>query len=129
ERHMATDSTPDDGPPICEARDVSVSVAEGDGRPAVVIDGVSLAVRQGEVVAVLGPSGCGKSTLMRVMTGLLKPTAGRVLAHGGPLSGIQPGVGLVFQGFALFPWLTVRQNVEVGVNGLGMSPAAAAARV
>jgi NitT/TauT family transport system ATP-binding protein len=125
---MPSDATAD-GTPICEARDVSVAFADGNGHTTAVIDRVSLAVHAGEVVAVLGPSGCGKSTLMRAMTGLLKPTGGLVLARGAPLRGIHPGIAVVFQGFALYPWLTVRQNVEVGVNGLGLSAKAAAARV
>lgn len=111
--------------PICEAREVTV--AFGHGRP--VLERVSLAVHPGEVVAVLGPSGCGKSTLLRVLVGLLKPTTGQALEHGRPLTGIHPGVGIVFQSFALFPWLTVRQNVNLALNGLDLSSAMAAERV
>lgn len=110
--------------PICEAIDVSVSFG-----PRLVLDGVSLAVRAGEAVALLGPSGCGKSTLLRVLIGLLSPTRGSVLAHGQPLVGIHPGVALVFQNFALFPWLTVRANVALALSGLDLSPDEAAARV
>jgi nitrate/nitrite transport system ATP-binding protein len=113
--------------PICEARDVTVSF--GEGRPTLVLDRVSLAVHSGEVVVVLGPSGCGKSTLLRALVGLLKPTSGQVLAHGKPLTGVHPVVSIVFQSFALFPWLTVRQNVEVALNGAGLAPAAAVQRV
>ncbi len=115
------------GEPISEARHVSVSYG-GDGS-RLVLDDVSLAVRPGEVLAILGPSGCGKSTLLRAMVGLIRPTSGEVLAHGKPLVGIHPGVSIVFQNFALFPWLTVEQNIRVALNGLGMAPDAGADRI
>ncbi|MCL6503771.1 MAG: nitrate/sulfonate/bicarbonate ABC transporter ATP-binding protein [Pirellulales bacterium] len=110
--------------PICEARGVSVAFGS-----QVVLEDVSLAIQAGEVVAILGPSGCGKSTLLRVLVGLLRPTVGEVLAHGQPLVGIHPGVAIVFQSFALYPWLTVRQNVEVGLNRLRLDRAMARERV
>lgn len=113
--------------PICEAR--NVTVAFGSGEAGVAIKDITLAVKPGEVVAFLGPSGCGKSTLLRAMVGLIKPTSGQVLAHGQPLPGIHPGVSIVFQSFALYPWLTVRQNVEVALNGLGLNEEAARQRV
>jgi NitT/TauT family transport system ATP-binding protein len=115
---------PLDDAPIGELKDVSVTFG-----PRPVLEGVSLAVRDGEAVAILGPSGCGKSTLLRVLIGLLLPTRGQVLAHGRPLEGIHPGAALVFQNFALFPWLTVRQNVELALSGLRLPPDDAAARV
>jgi NitT/TauT family transport system ATP-binding protein len=115
---------------ISQAIDVSVSFGEeGTSNHLLVLDKVSLAVRPGEVLAILGPSGCGKSTLLRAMVGLLKPTSGEVLAHGKPLVGIHPGVSLVFQNFALFPWLTVQENIGVALNGLGLDAAAGADRV
>src|SRR5256885_7694640 len=119
--------TQTNGSPICEARDVTVSF--GSDASKLVLDKVSLAIREGEVVAILGPSGCGKSTLLRALVGLLQPTTGQVLAHGQPLSDIHPGVALVFQNFGLFPWLTVRQNVEVALGGMHLDPAEAARRV
>ncbi len=115
----------DDDTPICEAKDVTV--AFGTARP--ILECVSLAIHPGEVVTILGPSGCGKSTLLRAFVGLLNPTSGQVLVHGQLLTGIHPGVGIVFQNYALFPWLTVRQNVEVALNGLELDPAIAAERV
>jgi NitT/TauT family transport system ATP-binding protein len=126
---MPPDTPADEVPPISEARDVTVTFPDADGRAVPAVDRVTLAVQAGEVVAVLGPSGCGKSTLLRAMVGLIKPTAGLVLAHGQPLTGIHSGMAVVFQSFALYPWLTVRQNVEVAVNGLGLAPATAAERV
>jgi NitT/TauT family transport system ATP-binding protein len=112
---------------ICEARNVSVSFDPSGERMA--IKDVTLAVNPGEVVALLGPSGCGKSTLLRALVGLLKPTSGEVFAHGKPLNGIHPGIAIVFQNFALYPWLTVRENVQVALNGLGLDATTGAARV
>ena len=111
----------DDDAPICEARDLSV-VFGADDRRTTVLDRVSLAIHGGEVVAILGPSGCGKSTLLRALVGLITPTGGEVLAHGAPLADVHAGVAVVFQNFALYPWLTVRQNVELGLNGVGLNP-------
>ncbi|HSU65668.1 MAG TPA: ATP-binding cassette domain-containing protein, partial [Tepidisphaeraceae bacterium] len=113
--------------PICEARNVSVSFDPSGERLA--LKDVSLSICQNEVVALLGPSGCGKSTLLRALVGLLKPTSGEVLAHGKPLKGIHPGISIVFQNFALYPWLTVRENVQVALNGLDLDPATASSRV
>lgn len=106
---------------ICEARDVSVAYDTEQAKYA--IKGVSLAICPGEVVAILGPSGCGKSTLLRSLIGLVRPTSGTILAHGQSLQGIHPGAALVFQSFALYPWLTVRQNIEVALEDLGLSRA------
>src|SRR5260370_41209090 len=115
------------GSSICEARDVTVSLGADSSK--VVLDKVSLAVCEGEVVAILGPSGCGKSTLLRALVGLLKPTSGQILAHGKPLEGIHPGISIVFQNFALYPWLTVGQNIQVALNGLGLDPGVARKRI
>ncbi len=106
---------------ISEAIDVTVAFGnEESASKLLVLDKVSLAIKPGEVLAILGPSGCGKSTLLRAMIGLLKPTSGTILAHGKPLVGIHPGVSLVFQNFALFPWLSVQENIKVALNGLGL---------
>jgi len=106
--------------PICQA--TNVSVAYDAARVRFAIKDVSLSINAGEVVAILGPSGSGKSTLLRALIGLLRPTQGTVLAHGQPLLGMHPGVGLVFQSFALYPWLTVRDNIAVALDGLNLSP-------
>lgn len=116
-----------DTTPICEAQ--NISVAYDAGRTKWAIKDVSLTVNAGEIVAILGPSGCGKSTLLRSLIGLVKPTVGNVLAHGEPLAGIHPSVSLVFQSFALYPWLTVRENVEVALEELHLDPEEAKRRI
>jgi NitT/TauT family transport system ATP-binding protein len=111
--------------PICELRAVSKSFDRGDGPPLRVLENVSLDIRPNEVLCLLGPSGCGKSTILRVVAGLIPPTSGEVLAQGQPLSGVNPAVAIVFQSFALFPWLTVERNVEVVLRAQGQDEAAA----
>lgn len=120
----------ENGSSISEAVNVSMVFGEPhDTNKLLVLDKISLAVRPGEVLAILGPSGSGKSTLLRILIGLLQPTGGEVLAHGKPLVGIHPGVSLVFQNFALFPWLTVDDNVRLALNGLNLGPAEAKDRI
>ncbi len=99
----------------------------GDDRSPV-LDHVNLELRDGEFVALLGPSGSGKSTLLRIMAGLMPPSEGRVLVHGEPLQGPNPQVAVVFQSFALFPWLTVLDNVELGLLATPLLPAERHAR-
>jgi NitT/TauT family transport system ATP-binding protein len=86
-----------------------------------VLDDVSLALKPGEFVALLGPSGSGKSTLLRILAGLVEPSAGRVVSRGTPLRGPNPQVAIVFQSFALYPWLTVVENVELGLLATDLS--------
>src|SRR5262249_4449863 len=105
---------------LCELRNVSQEFNQPRGAPQRVVEDVSLAIRPNEVVALLGPSGCGKSTLLRILAGLMAPTQGEVLYHGAPLRGLNPGVGFVFQSFALFPWMTVFENVEEALKPLGL---------
>jgi NitT/TauT family transport system ATP-binding protein len=87
----------------------------------VVLEDVNLSLREGEMVALLGRSGSGKSTLLRIVAGLLTPTAGEVLWRDRPVKGPAEGVAMVFQSFALFPWLTVQENVELGLEARGVS--------
>jgi NitT/TauT family transport system ATP-binding protein len=89
----------------------------------IVLDDVNLTLQTGEIVGLLGRSGSGKSTLLRIVSGLLKPTAGEVKWRGVPLTGPAPGVAMVFQSFALFPWLTVQENVELGLEAQGVKKA------
>src|SRR5919204_457770 len=94
----------------------------------VALQDVNLHLHEGEFVALLGPSGCGKSTLLRIITGLQQPTAGQVRYRGQPVQGVNPHTTIVFQTFALFPWLTVQDNVEVALKAHGVAPAQRAHR-
>jgi NitT/TauT family transport system ATP-binding protein len=85
-------------------------------RRFIAVKDVNLSIHEGEFVALLGPSGCGKSTLLRIITGLQAPAEGTVLYHGKPLQGVNPNATIVFQTFALFPWLTVYENVELALK-------------
>ena len=87
----------------------------------VALNGVSLDIHENEFVCVVGPSGCGKSTLLNIIAGLHEPTSGEVLVDGQAVSGPGPDSGVVFQQYALFPWLTVQKNVEFGLKLQGMS--------
>jgi NitT/TauT family transport system ATP-binding protein len=107
-------------PALCELRDVSISFPQPGGGTRQVLSGIRFTVEPEEVVALLGPSGCGKSTLLRILAGLTPPTSGEVLYRGAPLNGLNPGVGFVFQSFALFPWMTVVGNVEAPLVAAGM---------
>src|SRR5471030_1861951 len=93
-----------------------------------VLDDVNLSLREGEIVGLLGRSGSGKSTLLRIIAGLIEPTTGDVTYKGKPLEGPADGVAMVFQTFALFPWLTVLQNVEAGLEAQGVGAAPRRAR-
>src|ERR1700686_3163266 len=102
--------------PLIELRHVSKSYVSADGgSPVTVLDDISLEIREGEMLALLGQSGSGKSTILRLMAGLTEPTQGAVLSHGAPLAGVNRGLAIVFQSFALYPWLTVQENVQVGL--------------
>jgi NitT/TauT family transport system ATP-binding protein len=108
--------------------DVS-KVFDGDGRKMVALQHISLEIPHGQFVCLLGPSGCGKSTLLNAVAGFAPPTSGRVLADGVPVAGPGPERGMVFQEYALFPWMTVEQNVGFGLEIKGMPRAQIAARV
>jgi NitT/TauT family transport system ATP-binding protein len=92
--------------------------------PFTVLDDISLEISGGEFLAIVGPSGCGKSTLLRLIAGLIAPTSGQVLYNGKPLSGVNLDCAMVFQSFALLPWLTVIENVELGLAARGLKPEA-----
>jgi NitT/TauT family transport system ATP-binding protein len=113
---------------IIEARGLEKFYGEAGSNPIQVIAPTNVSVHAGEILAVLGPSGSGKSTLLRMLTGLSKPSAGEVLWHGKPVTGQSPNVSIVFQSFALFPWLTVIENVELGLRAAGMLPSERHAR-
>src|SRR5438552_3942444 len=106
---------------LCEARHVSHDFVLPNGKPLRVLEDISVAVAPNEVVALLGPSGSGKSTVLRILAGLIKPSHGEVLYHGQPLQGLNPGVAIVFQSFALYPWMTVTENVQAVLRAAAMS--------
>ena len=105
---------------IIEAVAVEKSYLQPDGTRIQVVGSTNLVIEPGKIVALLGPSGCGKSTLLRILTGLSEPSAGTLLWHGKPLNGQMPNVAIVFQNFALFPWLTVIDNVEAPLEAKGV---------
>jgi NitT/TauT family transport system ATP-binding protein len=104
---------------LLEVRDVSRYYGKGAKR-FMAVQNVNLKIHPGEFVCLLGPSGCGKSTLLRMITGLNPTSEGQVLYKGQPLSGVNPHATIVFQTFALYPWLTVQQNVEVALKACGV---------
>src|SRR6516164_8573508 len=104
-----------DRPVIAELCNISKTYTVAGGRELKVLDQIDLAIHEGELLALLGQSGSGKSTLLRCLTGLSKPTSGRVTAYGKNLDGVNKFAAIVFQTFALYPWLTVEQNVAVGL--------------
>ena len=87
----------------------------------VALNGVNFDIKENEFICVIGPSGCGKSTLLNIIAGLLEPTAGQILVDGKPIQGTGTDRGVVFQQYALFPWLTVKKNVEFGLKLKGLS--------
>src|SRR5581483_2458209 len=113
---------------IIEARAVEKCFDQPEGGTIEVIAATDLAIYPETIVALLGPSGSGKSTLLRILTGLTRPSSGEVLWHGKPLGEGSPDVAIVFQSFALFPWLTVLDNVEAPLLARGMEEAERARR-
>ncbi|MBD2186160.1 ABC transporter ATP-binding protein [Aerosakkonema funiforme] len=101
---------------------VKKSYQQPNGQEITILENINFDLRTGEIVALLGPSGSGKSTLMRMIAGLIPPTLGKILYHNRPLVGLNPGVAIVFQSFALYPWLTVLENVELGLKAKGELP-------
>ncbi|HYS30449.1 MAG TPA: nitrate/sulfonate/bicarbonate ABC transporter ATP-binding protein [Candidatus Limnocylindria bacterium] len=113
--------TSPNGQPLVAAQHISKTYGEEKSQVLVLKD-VNLEIRPGEFIALLGPSGSGKSTLLRILAGLLPPSSGQVMVHGQPLRGTNPSVAMVFQSFALLPWLTVLDNVELGLLPQAFSP-------
>ena len=114
--------SPTPGPEIVRVENVSRGFDKAQGE-VLVLDGVNVTLHEGEIVGLLGRSGSGKSTLLRIICGLIEPSSGSVTYKDQPLHGPARGVAMVFQTFALFPWLTVLQNVEAGLEAQGI-PAA-----
>jgi NitT/TauT family transport system ATP-binding protein len=104
---------------LLEVRSVNQMYGSGERR-FTAVQNINLSMKEGEFVALVGPSGCGKSTLLRIITGLNKPTSGVVLYRDNVVNGVNPHATIVFQTFALFPWLTVQQNVEIALKVRGI---------
>ncbi len=109
--------------PMLDISGVRQAFRGGGASDLLVLDGVDMKVDADEIVGLLGRSGSGKSTLLRIISGLVRPTGGEVKWRGRPITGPSGSVSMVFQSFALFPWLTVQGNVELGLEALGLSAA------
>ncbi|QWL33083.1 nitrate/sulfonate/bicarbonate ABC transporter ATP-binding protein [Rathayibacter toxicus] len=105
---------------LITARTICMTFPSANGATLKVLENVTVTLRAGEIVALLGTSGSGKSTLLRILAGLIAPTSGEVTYRGQPLTGANPGTAMVFQSFALMPWLTVQENVELGLRAAGI---------
>jgi NitT/TauT family transport system ATP-binding protein len=106
--------------PLLQIDHVRQAFSKAGGGELLVLDDVDLTLREGEIVGLLGRSGSGKSTLLRLIAGLARPVAGKVQYQGTLVEGCAPGIAMVFQSFALFPWLTVLENVQLGLEALGL---------
>jgi NitT/TauT family transport system ATP-binding protein len=111
-----------DSSALLDVRDVRRAFPRPGGAELLVLDDVQLSLREGEIVGLLGRSGSGKSTLLRIISGLSQPTAGTVTYLGQSVNGPARGIAMVFQSFALFPWLTVLENVQLGLEAIGLPP-------
>ena len=109
--------------PILAARNVTKTFTTGKDQELVAVDDLSFEINEGEFVCLLGASGCGKSTILNMFAGFTQPTAGEVLLRNQPIVDIEPRCGMIFQSYALFPWKTVRGNVEFGLKVKGLSGA------
>jgi NitT/TauT family transport system ATP-binding protein len=123
ERNVANATVPpsDTAAIVLEMQAVCKSFTKPSGEPLHVLANIDLALHEGEILGLLGRSGSGKSTLLRIAGGLVKPSSGAVAYRGAPLSGPTDGIAVVFQTFALYPWLTVIENVELGLDALGLA--------
>ena len=108
------------GKELIEIHDISMTFLQPGGKSLPVLEHINVSVAENEFLCLLGPSGCGKSTILRIMTGLLKPSLGSVVVEGMPMKGFNPLTSMVFQSFALLPWLTVEQNIALGLEALKM---------
>jgi NitT/TauT family transport system ATP-binding protein len=106
--------------PIIQARQIAKAYQQPEGKQIQVVAPIDLSIEPHTILALLGPSGSGKSTILRMLSGLVAPSSGEVLWHGKPLQGSRPNVAIVFQSFALFPWLSVLENVEAPLLAQGM---------
>lgn len=105
---------------LLDVQGIRQSFPKGSGQDLLVLDDVNLTLKDGEIIGLLGRSGSGKSTLLRLIAGLARPTGGTILYQGQVVRGPAAGIAMVFQTFALFPWLTVLENVQIGLEALGL---------
>lgn len=105
-----------------QLRAVSKAYTQPNGSTIKILDNIDLELREGEIVSLLGASGSGKSTLLRIIAGLISPSQGQVVYRDRPMVGLNPGVAIAFQSAALYPWLTVLENVELGLKAKGIAP-------
>ena len=109
------------GTALLDLKGVKKTFRTPDRRERTVLENVDFRLAEGEIVALLGKSGSGKSTLLRIMAGLIRASGGEVRYRGHVIAGPARGISMVFQSFALFPWLTVQENVELGLEALGVA--------
>ncbi len=109
--------------PLFETREIFKDFDEPHGEVLHVLENVSFQMYPNEVVAIIGPSGCGKSTLLRIIAGLIPATRGEVIFHGKKIVGLMPGISMIFQNFALYPWKTVQENIEMALKAVHASTA------
>src|SRR6516225_8360752 len=114
--------------PLLEVHSIRQAFPRPDGSQLLVLDDLNLDLAQGQIVGLLGRSGSGKSTLLRLIAGLARPSAGTISYLGKPVVAPAPGIAMVFQSFALFPWMTVLENVQLGLEALGLPAAEIRAR-
>jgi NitT/TauT family transport system ATP-binding protein len=107
---------------ILETKNLTKSYPMAGGKELSVLEDINIKIIEGEFISILGQSGAGKSTLLRIMAGLASPSKGKVLYHGAPFEEVNPKISMVFQSFALFPWLTVLENVELGLKSYNLKP-------
>jgi NitT/TauT family transport system ATP-binding protein len=117
---MTTSAVAKETAVLCEIKNISQEFTPSHGKPLRVLENINLVIRPKEIVALLGPTGCGKSTILRIIAGLLRPTHGEVFYHSETLTGLNPGIAIVFQSFALLPWKTMAENVVAVLQAAGL---------
>jgi len=110
-------------PLLCEAKGIGKDFELPDGKSLHTLEKMDVQVHPDEILALIGPSGCGKSTFIRILAGLIPPTEGQIFYHGKPITGLLPNFSLVFQNFALYPWMTVTQNIEMVLKTMHLDEA------
>ena len=122
---MTEQTTGNSGTVAVSARNI---VKQYVGGKFTALDNISMDLNESEIIAFIGPSGCGKTTMLRLISGLERPTTGKLSVFGGPIEGPGPDRGMIFQAYTSFPWLTARKNIEYGMKIMGVSKAERAAK-